>query len=184
MPLSIVRKSAKEQQVETATLRHILANFCFSVLPISRMFMLRRLLLTSLGYEIQPTAKICGKASIFGRGNISVDSDTWVSLGCKFFSHPNAPISIGANCDIGPFVSFITGTHEIGTHERRAGTAIAKGIHIGANSWIGAHTILLAGVRVGSGSIVGAGSVLLEGSYPANSLIVGNPGRVVKTYDG
>jgi carbonic anhydrase/acetyltransferase-like protein (isoleucine patch superfamily) len=41
--------------------------------------------------------------------------------------------------------------------------------------------ILLNRVRVGSGSIIGAGAVCPEGmEIPANSLVLGVPGRVVR----
>jgi maltose O-acetyltransferase len=45
--------------------------------------------------------------------------------------------------------------------------------------WIGARVIILPGVTIGTGSILGAGSVVAH-SVPAYSVVVGNPGTVVK----
>lgn len=57
-----------------------------------------------------------------------------------------------------------------------------KNIKIGNNVWIGWNCIILKGVEIGDNSIVAAGSVVLNGRYPANSLLAGNPAKVIKTY--
>ena len=53
-------------------------------------------------------------------------------------------------------------------------------IKIGNNVWIGWNCTVLKGVEIGDNSIVGAGSVVLSGVYPANSIIAGNPAKVIK----
>lgn len=50
---------------------------------------------------------------------------------------------------------------------------------IGHDVWIGARAVILPGARVGSGCIIGAGAVV-GGDVPAYSLVVGNPGRVIR----
>lgn len=60
---------------------------------------------------------------------------------------------------------------------------ILKGIHVGDNVFVGAKALLLPGTHIGNNSIVGAGAVV-KGTYPAESIIVGNPARVIgKTSD-
>ena len=56
-------------------------------------------------------------------------------------------------------------------------------IKIGDNVWIGWNCTVLKGVQIGKNSVVAAGSVVLRGKYPNNSLIAGNPAKVVKVLD-
>lgn len=55
----------------------------------------------------------------------------------------------------------------------------AKEIVIGKNCFIGCNSIILKGTVLGEGCVVGAGAVI-SGKFEANSVIAGNPGRVVK----
>lgn len=45
--------------------------------------------------------------------------------------------------------------------------------------WIGAGAIILAGVTIGANSVVGAGSVVTR-NVPPNTLVAGNPARVLR----
>ena len=46
------------------------------------------------------------------------------------------------------------------------------------NVWIGASCTILSGSHIGEGSVLNAGSVI-SNKIPPNSIVVGNPGRVV-----
>jgi hypothetical protein len=50
----------------------------------------------------------------------------------------------------------------------------------GDDVWLGGNVTILGGVRIGSGSTIGAGSVITK-DVPPRSVVVGNPGRVVRT---
>lgn len=52
------------------------------------------------------------------------------------------------------------------------------GVVIGKNVWIGDKATILPGVVVGDGAIIGANAVVTK-NVPANSVVVGNPARVV-----
>jgi len=54
-----------------------------------------------------------------------------------------------------------------------------KGAVIGNNVSIGAGAIILGDIKIGNNAVIGAGSVVLD-DVPANSVVVGNPARVVK----
>ena len=49
------------------------------------------------------------------------------------------------------------------------------------NVWIGQNVVVLKGVTIGSGSIIGANS-LVNKNIPKNSIVVGNPSRIIKKY--
>lgn len=53
---------------------------------------------------------------------------------------------------------------------------------IGRNCFIGVGARILAGTILGEGCVVGANAVV-RGTYPAGSVIVGIPGRVIRKYD-
>ena len=55
----------------------------------------------------------------------------------------------------------------------------AKEISIGKNCFIGCNSIILKGTVLGDGCIVGAGAVV-SGCYENNSVIVGNPAKVIR----
>lgn len=56
----------------------------------------------------------------------------------------------------------------------------SKPIVIGKNVFIGARSVVMKGVTIGDGAVVGAGSVVTK-AVPANTIVAGNPARVVKT---
>lgn len=53
-------------------------------------------------------------------------------------------------------------------------------IIIGKNCWIGEHSRICKGVTIGDNSIVAASSVVTK-DVPANSIVAGNPAKIVKT---
>ncbi|GJG87957.1 transferase [Gemmatimonadetes bacterium T265] len=58
-----------------------------------------------------------------------------------------------------------------------------KPVVLEENVWLGGSVGVLAGTRIGRNSVVGFGAVC-AGSYPADSIIAGNPARVVKRVPG
>jgi acetyltransferase-like isoleucine patch superfamily enzyme len=56
-------------------------------------------------------------------------------------------------------------------------------VRIGRDCWLGAKVVVLRGATVGAGSVAGAATVV-RGRIPERSVVVGNPGRVVKRRGG
>jgi acetyltransferase-like isoleucine patch superfamily enzyme len=56
---------------------------------------------------------------------------------------------------------------------------VCKSVHIGKDCFIGCNALILKGSEIGDGSVVGAGAVV-SGKFPPNSVIAGNPAKVVK----
>ena len=56
---------------------------------------------------------------------------------------------------------------------------ILEPITIGKNSFIGKRATILPGTTIGPNFIIGAGSVV-KGNIPDDSIVIGNPGEIVK----
>jgi maltose O-acetyltransferase len=162
-------------------LRHLINTLLF-VLPPSRLFALRRLLLSLAGIRLGANVQYCGRAWIYGRGELFVDDDTWLSPATNIYTHTDVAIKIGARCDIGPGVELIPGGHSVGSSSRRAGAGTVKPITIGDGCWIGARCLILGGVTIGDGCIVAAGAVVTT-SVPPNTLVAGVPAKVKQALD-
>ncbi len=88
-------------------------------------------------------------------------------------------IEIGDNVAIANGVQFITHHGAAATiRHKYSGAQIFGTIRVGSGTLIGINSILLPGVEIGRDCIVGAGSVV-RGFIPHNSLVVGNPAKVV-----
>ncbi len=92
-------------------------------------------------------------------------------------------IKIGNHCTIAPGVCFIThdGGTWVFTQEIPSLQRFGK-IEIKDNCFIGLNSIILPNVTIGPNSIVGAGSVVTK-DVPPNTVVAGNPARVIKTID-
>lgn len=89
-----------------------------------------------------------------------------------------AEVRIGDDCMIAPNVGIYTAGHNIEPKDRnKSGYAIP--IHIGHNVWIGGSSVILPGVTIGDSSIVAAGSVVTK-DVPPNTIVAGNPAKVLK----
>lgn len=92
-------------------------------------------------------------------------------------------ITLGENVYITDGVKFIT--HDGGTLLYRKfvpDLEITKPIVVGDDVYFGNNVILLPGVTIGNNVVIGAGAVITK-DVPDNSLVVGVPGRVIKTAD-
>ncbi len=104
-----------------------------------------------------------------------------VYIGPRSILGAGAPITIGDQCQLGANVSLVAENHEFSGEGDIYGQGVSKeGINIGRDVWIGNNVTVLDGVSVGDGSVLGAGTVLTR-SVPPRSVVVGVPGRVIKT---
>lgn len=127
-------------------------------------------------YWIAPTATLIGNivlaedASVwFGavlRGDnerISIGPRSNIQDGAVLHTDPGFPLGVESDCTIGHM-------------------AILHGCRIGRGSLVGIGAIVLNGAVIGEECLVGAGTLIAEGkSFPTRSLILGQPGRVVRT---
>lgn len=55
-------------------------------------------------------------------------------------------------------------------------------ITIGSDVFIGVNTIIMPGISIGSKVVIGAGSIVTK-NIPNNSVVVGNPAKVISDFD-
>ena len=97
------------------------------------------------------------------------------------YLHAQSSITVGRNSLIAAGVNILDSNgHPLYSADRTTGRDTPSPILIGDNVWIGLNAIILKGTTIGDNSVVSAGSVV-QGDFPPNSLIEGNPAKVVKT---
>lgn len=104
-------------------------------------------------------------ATIYARNSIEIGDNTLIGGNAKILDNDFHPIEIEArNADIKEKIA-------------------SKPIKIGKNCFIGCNSLILKGTELGDGCVVGAGAVVC-GKFEPNSVIVGNPARVIKVLEG
>jgi len=109
--------------------------------------------------------------------NIHIGDHVYLNIMCNILDCNM--VSIGNHAMIGPNVQIYTAAHDLQAEARNQGWEVAKPIIIEDNVWIGGSAILLPGVRVGQNAVVGAGAVVTR-SVPPNTVVAGNPARVIR----
>lgn len=140
--------------------------------------------LDDIAPQIDPTAWVAPDANVIGKIVLEAGSSVWfgatlrgdneeIRLGknsniqenCVLHTDMGYPLVIGANCTIG--------------HK-----AMLHGCTIGEGSLIGMGATILNGAKIGRGCLIGAGALVTEGKeIPDGSLVMGAPGKVVRTLD-
>lgn len=119
---------------------------------------------------IHPSSTV-SKFSNIGEGTVvmaqsSIKAVTSIGKHCII----NAGAIIGHDVKIGDYVHVAPNS------------AVAGYVNIEEGAHIGIGASIIQGVNVGKWSIVGAGAVIIK-DVPECSVVVGNPGRVIKTVD-
>ena len=113
---------------------------------------------------------------VYGQ-NIHIGDHVYLNVLCTILDC--GEVRIGHHVMFGPAVQVFTAAHLLQAEGRIQGLEIAKPIAIEDNVWIGGGAILLPGVRIGRNAVVGAGAVVTR-DVPANTVVAGNPARVIR----
>lgn len=108
-------------------------------------------------------------ATIYARKGIYIGDNTAIGGNVKILDNDFHPI------DTETRVRLLNDVHGGDVQE----LIPAKEIHIGKNCFIGCNSIILKGTVLGDGCVVGAGAVVC-GKFEDNTVIAGNPARVVR----
>ena len=126
---------------------------------------------------IAPGAKVIGDVTIGHGSGVWFNSvvrgdDTYIKIG----RHTN--IQDGTIIH----VQWTTNPTIVGDYVTVGHNVILHGCTIGSNCIIGMGAIILTGAEIGDNCIIGAGAIVTEGrKISAGSLVVGAPGRVIRS---
>ena len=133
---------------------------------------------------IHPTAFIHPAAFVCGDVTLGAGASVWPSAVIRGDS---APIAIGESTNVqdGVVIHVDPGLPcTIGARVAIGHRAIVHGATVADDCLIAMGAVVLNRVVIGTGSIIGAGAVCSEGMVvPPNSLVLGVPGRVVRSTD-
>jgi carbonic anhydrase/acetyltransferase-like protein (isoleucine patch superfamily) len=132
--------------------------------------------------RVAASAFIAPSATLIGNVTVADNASLWYGAVVR---GDNDAIIIGeaTNIQDGAILHTDKGiVLDIAEHVTVGHRAVLHGCTVGAFSLIGIGAILLNGVKVGKHCIIGAGALLTEGTeIPDGSLVVGSPGRIVRT---
>lgn len=138
--------------------------------------------LDELTPDLDDSVWVAETAAVIGNIVMSENSSVWFGAVLR---GDNEPITIGARSNIqdnavlhsDPGQALTIGEDVIVGHQ-----VMLHGCTIGDSCLIGIGATILNGAQIGEGSIIGAHALVTENKIiPPNSLVVGSPGRVVKT---
>ncbi|MGB3456167.1 MAG: gamma carbonic anhydrase family protein [Litorimonas sp.] len=132
--------------------------------------------------DLHETVWVAETASVVGNIHMAEGSSVWFGAVMR---GDNEPIRIGARSNVqdnavlhsDPGQPLTIGEDVIIGHQ-----AMLHGCTIGNGSLVGIGATILNGAQIGEGCIIGAHALITENKViPPNSLVVGAPGRVMKT---
>lgn len=138
----------------------------------------------SVAPTVDPEAWVAPGTHVIGNVSLESGSSVWfgttirgdnepivighgsnIQENCVLHTDPGCPLTVGDNCTIG--------------HK-----AMLHGCTIGENSLVGMGATILNGAVIGKNCLIGAGALIPERKViPDGSLVMGVPGKVVRTLD-
>jgi acetyltransferase-like isoleucine patch superfamily enzyme len=143
-------------------------------------FHLRRLVLSLYGYIIfRKRVRVHGFFKVLNAANVQIGKN--VSINHGVFIQGRNRIILGDNVTLSPYcMLFDSGLDIEDIHGKQVPVRhVDSTITIENGVWIGGGAIVLPGVSIGANSIVGAGSVVTR-SVPPSVIIAGNPARIIR----
>ncbi|WP_298912823.1 gamma carbonic anhydrase family protein [uncultured Algimonas sp.] len=134
------------------------------------------------GPDLHDSVWVAETAAVIGNVIMAEDSSVWFGAVLR---GDNEPIDIGARSNVqdnavlhsDPGQPLVIGADVVIGHQ-----VMLHGCRIEDGCLIGIGATVLNGATIGAGSIIGAHALVTENKViPPNSLVVGAPGRVVKT---
>lgn len=118
---------------------------------------------------------------MYGEGKISIDKNTYIGRYSRIQVSEGYSVTIGQNCNIGPFFQVWTQTSEVDCDFSEYSKIRTKygDIIIGDAVWIGSCVVISPGVRIGNNCIIGANSVVTK-DVPDFAIVGGVPAKLIR----
>jgi acetyltransferase-like isoleucine patch superfamily enzyme len=174
---TILRRTPESAAMVSNVKRAMEITAALNRLGFNDMDEIRALFSDLIGKKVDDSFSLIPPFYTTGGVDISLGRNVFINQNCTFYDLGG--ITIADDVMIGPNVSIITSGHPIEPSQRRTGV-IAKPIVVERNVWIAAGAIIIGGVTVGENSVVSAGSVVTR-NVPPNTLVGGNPARVIRS---
>lgn len=115
-----------------------------------------------------------------GAGDVVIGAGARVGIGSVLIG----PVTLGPRAGLGQhvFISGFNHGYADGDRDSNDQPLELKEVVVGAESHIGANSVVVAGVHIGERVQIGAGSVVTR-DIPSFCVAVGNPARVIKRFD-
>ncbi|RCH55115.1 acyltransferase [Mucilaginibacter hurinus] len=115
-----------------------------------------------------------------GVGDVFIGDNTLIGMGNVIIG----PVTIGNNVIFAQNVVASGLNHEYRDVNKaiHSQEILVAPITVHDDCWIAANAVITSGVTIGKHSVIAAGAVVTK-DIPAYSVAVGNPARVIKTYD-
>ncbi|TGT61306.1 sugar O-acetyltransferase [Mesorhizobium sp. M00.F.Ca.ET.170.01.1.1] len=174
----IIPRRTPESAAMTANVKRAMAITAkLNLLTFNDADEVRGLFSELIGKEVDDSFVLIPPFYTTGGPDIRVGRNVFVNQNCTFYDLGG--LDIADDVLIGPNVSLITSGHPIELSKRRD-FVIAKPIAIERNVWIAAGATIIGGVTVGENAVVAAGAVVTR-DVPPNTLVGGNPARVIRS---
>ncbi len=111
-----------------------------------------------------------GSSHLVCHTKINIGSDVIISWGVTIFDHDSHSLSMTVRKkDVSQWINGVKDWSDISI----APVSIESGV------WIGYGSTILKGVQIGAGSVIAAKSVVTR-NVPPNTLVAGNPARIIR----
>ncbi|MBX4158798.1 gamma carbonic anhydrase family protein, partial [Lactiplantibacillus plantarum] len=127
---------------------------------------------------------VAPSASVIGNVILHANASVWFGATLR---GDNDPIVVGPDSNVqdgGVLHTDLGSPLTLGRGVTVGHQAMLHGCEVGDYSLIGIGAVVLNGVRIGRNCIIGANALITEGKViPDNSLVMGQPGKVVRDRD-
>ena len=132
--------------------------------------------------RIHSSAFIADSADLIGAVHVGKDASVWYQVVVRADDEP-VTIGDGTNVQDGSVLHIDAGMPTVlGKGVTVGHRAIVHGAVVDDHVLVSMGAVILSGARIGEHSIIGAGALVLENmEVPPRSLVVGVPGRVVRS---